>query len=220
MDFSQKKAVLFDLDGTITNSEPGILNCVQYALEKMGIESPDRKELLPFIGPPLHDTFRDMFSLSDEDAARATAFYRERYAPIGKFEAEVYPGAEEMLRDLKDAGKKLILATSKPTGFATDVLDHFGLTGYFDFIGGATLDGSRSTKEDVIEYVLQSGMVPDRDDLVMVGDTKFDVTGAAYFGIPTIAVTYGFGPREELIEAGAAVLADSAAEIAGLLLGK
>lgn len=220
MDLSARKAVLFDLDGTITNSELGILNCVQYALEKMGIHEPDRKKLLPFIGPPLHDTFRDMFSLSDEDAAKATAFYRERYAPIGKFECSVYPEAEEMLRALKDSGRKLILATSKPTGFATDVLKHFGLDHYFDFIGGATLDGSRSTKEDVIGYVLESGMVSDREDLVMVGDTKFDVIGAAYFGIPTIAVTYGFGSKEELTEAGAAVLADSAAEVAAILLGK
>lgn len=220
MDFSRKKAILFDLDGTITNSELGILNCVQYALGKMGIEEPDRKKLLPFIGPPLHDTFRDMFSLTDEQARQATAFYRERYSPIGKFECSVYPGVEEMLRALKDSGRKLILATSKPTGFATEILEHFGLISLFDFIGGATLDGSRSTKEDVISYVLESGMVSDREDLVMVGDTKFDVTGAAYFGIPTVAVTYGFGPREELIEAGATALADSADEVAAILLGK
>ena len=220
MDLTSKKAVLFDLDGTLTNSELGILNCVQYALEKMGIHEPDRQKLLPFIGPPLQDTFRDMFAMSDEDARQATAFYRERYSPIGKFECSVYPGVEEMLRALKDSGRKLILATSKPTGFATDILEHFKLASYFDFIGGATLDGSRSTKEDVIGYVLESGMVSDREDLVMVGDTKFDVTGAAYFGIPTIAVTYGFGPAEELIEAGAAVLVDSASEITGILLGK
>jgi len=220
MDLSAKKAVLFDLDGTITNSELGILNCVQYALEKMGIHEPDRKKLLPFIGPPLHDTFRDMFAMSDDEARQATAYYRERYSPIGKFECSVYPGVEEMLRTLKNSGRKLILATSKPTGFATEILEHFGLISYFDFIGGATLDGSRSTKEDVIEHVLASGMVSEREELVMVGDTKFDVIGAAYFGIPAIAVTYGFGSKEELSEAGAAVLVDSAAEITDILLGK
>ena len=212
------KTILFDLDGTITNSELGILNCVQYALGKMGIEEPDRKKLLPFIGPPLHDSFVQFYGMSSEDAWQATAYYRERYAPVGKFEAEVYPDVPELLMALKNAGKKLILATSKPVGFATEILEHFGLLAYFDFIGGATLDGKRSTKEDVIQYVLDSGMAENKEELVMIGDTKFDMIGAAYFGIPAIGVTYGFGSREELAENGACAIVDTAKELQNLLL--
>lgn len=207
------KTVLFDLDGTITDSEPGIIACVQHALRQFGIEVEDPKTLRPFIGPPLRDSFRDYFQMTPEEAEQATEFYRQRYAPIGKFECSVYPGIPELLRRLHETGRTVILATSKPEGFAREILEHFDLAQYFDLIGGATLDGSRDTKEAVLQYILDSGRVPDRQDAVMVGDTKFDMIGAAAFSLPAVGVLYGFGSRQELEENGALFLARDAAEL-------
>ena len=207
------KTVLFDLDGTITDSEPGIIACVQHALRQFGIEVEDPKTLRPFIGPPLRDSFRDYFHMTPEEAEQATEFYRQRYAPIGKFECSVYPGIPELLRRLHETGRTVILATSKPEGFAREILEHFDLAQYFDLIGGATLDGSRDTKEAVLQYILDSGRVPDRQDAVMIGDTKFDMIGAAAFSLPAVGVLYGFGSRQELEENGALFLARDAAEL-------
>ena len=207
------KTVLFDLDGTITDSEPGIIACVQHALRQFGIEVEDPKTLRPFIGPPLRDSFRDYFQMTPEEAEQATEYYRQRYAPIGKFECSVYPGIPELLRRLHETGRTVILATSKPEGFAREILEHFDLLQYFDLIGGATLDGSRDTKEAVLQYILDSGRVPDRQDAVMIGDTKFDMIGAAAFSLPAVGVLYGFGSRQELEENGALFLARDAAEL-------
>ena len=207
------KTVLFDLDGTITDSEPGIIACVQHALRQFGIEVEDPKTLRPFIGPPLRDSFRAYFHMTPEEAEQATEFYRQRYAPIGKFECAVYPGIPELLRRLHEAGRTVILATSKPEGFAREILEHFDLAQYFDLIGGATLDGSRDTKEAVLQYILDSGRIPDRQDAVMIGDTKFDMIGAAAFSLPAVGVLYGFGSRQELEENGALFLAEDAAEL-------
>lgn len=207
------KTVLFDLDGTITDSEPGIIACVQHALRQFGIEVENPNTLRPFIGPPLRDSFRDYFQMTPEEAEQATEFYRQRYAPIGKFECSVYPGIPELLRRLHETGRTVILATSKPEGFAREILEHFDLAQYFDLIGGATLDGSRDTKEAVLQYILDSGRVPDRQDAVMVGDTKFDMIGAAAFSLPAVGVLYGFGSRQELEENGALFLARDAAEL-------
>lgn len=207
------KTVLFDLDGTITDSEPGIIACVQHALRQFGIEVEDPKTLRPFIGPPLRDSFREYFQMTPEEAEQATEFYRQRYAPIGKFECSVYPGIPQLLRRLHETGRTVILATSKPEGFAREILEHFDLLQYFDLIGGATLDGSRDTKEAVLQYILDSGRVPDRQDAVMIGDTKFDMIGAAAFSLPAVGVLYGFGSRQELEENGALFLARDAAEL-------
>lgn len=207
------KTVLFDLDGTITDSEPGIIACVQHALRQFGIEVENPNTLRPFIGPPLRDSFRDYFQMTPEEAEQATEFYRQRYAPIGKFECSVYPGIPELLRRLHETGRTVILATSKPEGFAREILEHFDLAQYFDLIGGATLDGSRDTKEAVLQYILDSGRVPDRQDAVMIGDTKFDMIGAAAFSLPAVGVLYGFGSRQELEENGALFLARDAAEL-------
>ena len=207
------KTVLFDLDCTITDSEPGIIACVQHALRQFGIEVEDPKTLRPFIGPPLRDSFRDYFQMTPEEAEQATEYYRQRYAPIGKFECSVYPGIPGLLRRLHETGRTVILATSKPEGFAREILEHFDLAQYFDLIGGATLDGSRDTKEAVLSYILDSGRVPDRQDAVMIGDTKFDMIGAAAFSLPAVGVLYGFGSRQELEENGALFLAADAAEL-------
>lgn len=210
--------VLFDLDGTITDSEPGIIACVQYALRRFDIEVQDPKTLRPFIGPPLRDSFRQYFQMTPEQAEQATEFYRQRYAPIGKFECTVYPGIPELLCRLHGAGRKVVLATSKPEGFAREILAHFDLLPYFDLIGGATLDGSRDTKEDVLQYILEQLTPEERQAAIMIGDTKFDMIGAAAFSLPAIGVLYGFGSREELERNGARFLAEDAAELEQILL--
>ena len=190
--------ILFDLDGTITNSEPGILASVRYALGKLGAAEPDYPTLRKFIGPPLRDSFRDYCGLSPERAEEAVRLYREWYAPHGKLDCAVYPGIPKLLRDLHAAGKTVALATSKPEGFARDILEHFGLDRYFTAICGAALDGSRDRKIDVLRYLL--GQFPDRkpEETVLIGDTRFDMEGAALAGIDGIGVLYGFGSREEL----------------------
>lgn len=209
--------VLFDLDGTITNSEPGIIACVQHALRQFGIEVQDPKTLRPFIGPPLRDSFQQYFHMTPEQAEQATEFYRQRYAPVGKFECTVYSGIPELLCRLHEAGKKVILATSKPEGFAREILEHFDLEPYFDLIGGAALDGSRDTKEEVLQYILDRLTPAERQEAVMIGDTKFDMIGAAAFSMPAIGVLYGFGSRKELEENGARFLAADAVELERIL---
>lgn len=217
MDLSSKRAVLFDLDGTIIDSAPGIIRSAQHALSYFGREM-DEVSLRPFIGPPLKDCFTDVCGLSDEDAEKAVVYYRERYGTVGKFECTVYPGVKELLKALNEAGKLVLLATSKPEKFAVDILEHFDLAKYFHRIGGATFDHGRETKEAVIEYVLSYGGGISPADAVMVGDRKFDITGARAFGMANIGVLYGFGSRKELEEAGADCLAETAEEVKELLV--
>ena len=177
----------------------------------------DSGELAPLreLGAAVYSggTDKFVFQMTPEEAEQATEFYRQRYAPIGKFECSVYPGIPQLLRRLHETGRTVILATSKPEGFAREILEHFDLLQYFDLIGGATLDGSRDTKEAVLQYILDSGRVPDRQDAVMIGDTKFDMIGAAAFSLPAVGVLYGFGSRQELEENGALFLARDAAEL-------
>ena len=190
--------ILFDLDGTITNSEPGILASVRYALGKLGAAEPDYPTLRKFIGPPLRDSFRDYCGLSPERAEEAVRLYREWYAPHGKLDCAVYPGIPKLLRDLHAAGKTVALATSKPEGFARDILEHFGLDRYFTAICGAAKP----------------------EETVLIGDTRFDMEGAALAGIDGIGVLYGFGSREELENGGAKALAETAEELHKLLLAR
>lgn len=198
--------VLFDLDGTISDPKVGICTCVQYALKDFGIDEPDIDKLEPFIGPPLRDSFKEFYGFSDEDAEKATAKYRERFSTIGKFENEIYPGIPELLRDLKKKGKCIAIASSKPTVFVEDILSHFEIREYFDVVVGSELDGSRDTKEAVLDYTLRQ-MFPDGnieyDEVVMIGDRKFDIEAAHKLGVGNIGVSYGYGSREELEEAGA-----------------
>lgn len=197
-----KQYLLFDLDGTLTDPMVGITSSVQYALEKFGIHVRYLKELIPFIGPPLADSFQEFYGFSQEDAKKAVEYYREYYAPKGIFENEVYPGIQEMLMHLVDAGFTLIVATSKPTVFAKQVLEHFGIADYFSFIGGSELDGSRNTKAEVIAYVLKTcGIKP--QEAIMIGDRKHDVEGAKACKLESAGVLYGYGTKEELSKAGA-----------------
>jgi len=205
--------VLFDLDGTITDSGPGITNAVAYALERMGIQPPPRRELFCFVGPPLGESFMKYFALSEREADGAIALYREYYRARGLFESELYPGIEEVFRALREAGAALAVATSKPEPFARQILEHFGLDRYFAYIGGSNFDGSRVDKAQVIEYVLGELGCTDRSGAVMVGDREHDVLGARRAGIPCVGVLFGYGSREELASAGAAQLAETAKEI-------
>ncbi len=205
-----EKAILFDLDGTLTDSGEGIINSVIPALEHFGLPVPSREELRVFVGPPLHDSFR-RFGVPADRTDEAIQVYRTRYIPIGIFENAPYPGIETLLQTLRAAGHRLYVATSKPEPMAVQVLERFHLAQYFHRICGATLDTSRSTKEAVIAYLLEEN--GRADNMVMVGDTKFDVIGAKAHGIPTIGVSWGYGTVGELKAAGAAAIADTPEEV-------
>ena len=209
------KYILFDLDGTLTNPELGITNCVMYALEKFGIKENDRKKLHPFIGPPLTYSFHNFYGLSEEESKQAVAFYRERFSVKGLYENEVYVGVPEMLQNLKEQGKKLIIATSKPEEYTIKILKYFELYKYFDFVAGATMDGSRGEKSEIITYALEISSIEDKTQAVMIGDRKYDILGAKENGLDSIGVLYGFGDYEELTNAGATYIAESMEDILG-----
>lgn len=209
-----QKTILFDLDGTLTDSGEGIINCAILALEHFGLPVPSREELRVFVGPPLHDSFIK-FGVPADKADEAVAVYRSRYIPIGKYENTPYPGIREMLEALRADGCKLFVATSKPEGMSVDILEHFDLAKYFDRICGATMDTSRSTKDAVIAYLLEEN--GRADNMIMVGDTKFDVLGAAAHGIPTIGVSWGYGEVADMEAAGAVSIAHSAEELLSML---
>ena len=200
------KAVLFDLDGTLTDSGEGIINCAVFAMERLGIPVPPREELGVFVGPPLWDTFRQ-FGVPADRVDEAVEIFRSRYVPIGKFENTPYPGIREVLEVLRAQGRKLYVATSKPEVTAREILEHFDLSRYFTEICGASVDKTRSSKEDVIAYLLSLDAC--KEHSVMVGDTAFDVIGAAAHGIPTIGAAWGYGKTEDMVSAGAAAIAQS-----------
>jgi len=210
--------VLFDLDGTLTDPAEGITNSVAHALMKRGITVEDKSELNSFIGPPLTDSFEKYFGFSHEEAILAVEDYREYFKPKGMFENKVYEGIPEMLHGLKKAGKRLIVATSKPEVFAKRILEHFSLDGYFDFVAGSTLDGSRIKKGDVIRYALESCDITDIDKCVMIGDRLHDVEGAKECGMKCIGVLWGYGTRDELETSGADFIADSIGDIAKIVI--
>lgn len=211
-----QKTVLFDLDGTLTDSGEGIINCAILALQHFGLPIPSREEMRVFVGPPLQESFI-RHGVPADRAEEAVRIYRSRYIPIGKFENTPYPGIREMLEALKADGHKLYVATSKPEGMSIEILEHFDLARYFDQICGATMDFSRSSKEAVIAYLLEQNGKP--DNMVMVGDTKFDVLGAAAHGIPAIGVSWGYGEIADMEAAGASAIAHSPEELLQLLRG-
>ena len=209
-----KKTILFDLDGTLTDSGEGIINCSILALKHFGCPIPSREQMRVFVGPPLHESFIKHGVPADK-ADEAVKIFRSRYIPIGKYENEPYPGIHQLLAKLKDEGHTLYVATSKPENMAVDVLNHFDLARYFDCICGASMDTSRSTKEAVIAYLIQKN--GQADNMVMVGDTKFDVIGAKEHGIPCIGVSWGYGHAEDIINAGAVAMANTMEELHALL---
>lgn len=213
--------ILFDLDGTLTDPKIGITTCVQYALHKMGIEEPDPDRLEPFIGPPLIDSFREFYGMNEEEAVRAVEYYRERFSTVGLFENEVYSGIPELLARLKKDGRKLAIASSKPTVYVKKILEYFSIYEYFDIIVGSELDGTRCHKEEVVEEALEQLSADDKfrkRDAVMIGDRKFDIEGAKAHQIPSIGVNYGYAADNELVEAGADCVVGNVKELSEVLL--
>lgn len=205
-----RKTVLFDLDGTLTDSAEGIINSVLPALEHFGLPLPSREEMRTIVGPPLPDSFA-RFGVPADKIEEGIRIFRSRYIPIGMFENTPYPGIRELLETLKTQGYTLYVATSKPEEMAVSILNRFDLARYFDRICGASTDTSRSTKDEVIAYLLeQSGA---KEDMIMVGDTKYDILGAKTHGIPAIGVSWGYGSVADMAEAGAAGIADSMEEL-------
>lgn len=193
----------FDLDGTLTDPGVGITNSVMYSLKNMGREVKEREELYRFIGPPLFESYMDYCGFSKEQAEKAIGYYREYFSEKGILENKMYAEIPDVLEALKREGKKIVLATSKPEPFAVRILKHFGLYPYFDFIGAATMDGSRNRKEDVIAYAVGELAVRDTTEILMTGDREQDIYGAKVNQIDSAGVLYGYGSEEELKRAGA-----------------
>ena len=208
--------VLFDLDGTLTDSAPGIVNSVRYALERLGLPPQAPEKLRRFVGPPLYESLREGCGLEGAEFWRAVDLFREYYNDRGWLENAPYPGIPELLRDLRAAGKTLLVATSKPDPMARRVLEHFDLTRWFHRIVGGSLNEEHCQKAEVIRQALtECQWTP---PAVMVGDRRNDCRGAAENGLPAIGVLYGYGDRQELEAAGAAAIAPTVADLRALLL--
>ncbi len=210
--------LLFDLDGTLTDPMEGITRSVRYALRHFGIEVTDLRELTPFIGPPLAESFREFYGFDGERIPEAIRVMREYFNERGWCENRLYDGMPRLLGRLQAAGYELAVATSKPTVFARRILDHFDLTRYFSFVGGAEMDGRRQAKADVIAYVLQELDIADPAGCLMIGDRRHDIAGAAAVGMDSCGVLWGYGSREELTEAGATHIVAEIGELERLLI--
>ncbi|MBD5471254.1 MAG: HAD family hydrolase [Lachnospiraceae bacterium] len=216
--------ILFDLDGTLTDPKIGITSSVQYALRAFGIDEPNLDKLEPFIGPPLTDSFMEFYDFTKEQAQQAVVKYRERFDKQGIYENTMYEGIDRMLSALKERGKILSIASSKPTPLVMRVLEHFRIKQYFDYIVGSEFDGTRGKKEEVVAYALEQ-MAPDLQDarerkerVAMVGDRKFDVEGAKAFGLTSVGVSFGYASEGELEAAGADYIVDTVSELEELLM--
>ncbi len=209
------QAILFDLDGTLVESGPGIINSIKTAFERMHRPVPSKEELRVFIGPPSRVTF-PKFGIPQEEVETAVSYYRERYWKKGQYECSIYPGIENLLEQLKAEGYRLFVATSKPEVTAKNMLDYLGLSNYFEVIAGATYDHVREKKSQVIRYLFAEAEIS-ASDAVLIGDTMFDVNGANEVGIPTICVSWGYGDEEEMLRAGAAAVVHSTEELKHLL---
>lgn len=211
--------ILFDLDGTITDSAPGITKSIATTLQTLGLPIPSPAELVEYVGPPLLDSFRDFAHMSESEAREALTIYRASYHEDGAFDSAVFPGVRGLLKRLKDAGIPLAVATSKPELQARRILDHFGLSEYFDVIAGASEDETRSAKADVVAEALRrlTEQGVDLSQTVLVGDRSHDVEGAIAHGLPTILVEWGYGSPAEA--AGAIAVVHSTDQLSSLLLG-
>ncbi|MGE6346111.1 HAD family hydrolase [Bacillus mycoides] len=204
---------LFDLDGTLTDPKEGIINAVLYVLEKMGIEEVNISELDSFIGPPIQQSFADRYNMNEIEVERAVFYFREYLKQSGLLENKVYDGIGALLQELKDAGNRLFVATSKPTVFAKQVIEHFQLTSFFEETVGSNLDGTRIKKEEIIAHILQINEELQKEEMVMIGDRKHDVIGANSNGIASIGVLYGYGNENELSDAGASHIVKDVEEL-------
>jgi len=211
------QTILFDLDGTLTDPKIGITKSVQYALKSFGIEE-SLENLIPFIGPPLKYSFVNLYQFDEAKATLAIAKYREYFAVTGLYENELFAGVPELLQDLRTEGKTLALATSKPTVYADQILEHFKIREYFTFVAGSNLDGSRVEKAEVIAYALKNLGVSDYSQVIMIGDRKHDLIGAKTVGVDSIGVLYGYGSHEELSAEVPTWLAKDLVELREILL--
>ena len=208
------KAILFDLDGTLTESGEGITKCVQYALEKLGRSESNLEKLKVFIGPPLMEQFMKYADMDEATARKAVEYYRERYSTTGIFENRPYPGVEKMLQELRRKKYLLAVASSKPEYYVKQILDYFNLKEYFDEIVGSEMNGARTNKTEVIEETLKRlGLDHHREQVIMVGDKEHDVLGARKAGLDCVAVSYGYGTEEELVASQPLQIVASAEEI-------
>lgn len=208
--------LLFDLDGTLTDSQEGLFKSFQYALRHYGIEENDPDNLKRFIGPPAHFAFCEFYGFPEEKAIEAVWVFRERYEKIGIYENKLYDGVFDMLSKLKEKGKKMALATAKPQKSAEIVLDYFNITDFFDYCVGVSHSAKESSKSVVLEKAF-SLLNAEKDKTVMIGDRKFDILAAKDMGLKTIGVNYGYAPPNELKECGADFLVDSPEELLALL---
>lgn len=216
-----KQYLLFDLDGTLTDPKEGITSSVQYALKAMGIEESDQDKLVPFIGPPLKDSFVEFYQMDEEQAELAVKKYRENFETVGLYQNKLYAGIPQMLRSLKEKGMHLAVASSKPTVFVERILEHFHIDRYFEVVVGSELDGTRVKKDEVVEETLCRlfGEKPvQKDQVYMIGDRKFDVEGAKALGVESVGVAYGYGGMEELKAAKADYIVRSVEELHKFLL--
>jgi phosphoglycolate phosphatase len=216
---SKYKVILFDLDGTLSDPKEGITKSVQYALQKLNIIEPDLNKLNCFIGPPLQESFAQYYHLEEQEIQKAIDYYRERFQEKGMFENILYPSILELLKDLKNAKKILVVATSKPTIFSKEILKYFSLDHYFDLVVGSHLDGTRSAKVEIIQYIINTYSQYDLDEFIMIGDRKHDVIGAQQTGIDSIGVTYGYGSKEELGEYNPTYLLECTEQIKEIIIG-
>ena len=213
--------ILFDLDGTLTDSAEGILTCVRYALREMGFDDPP--QMMRFVGPPLFESFETFCGMTHEQAVEAVRIYRVRYADKGLFENRPYEGVPEMLERLRAAGRRMAVATSKPEVFAVRILDKFGLSRYFETVGGAVIggsDGERNEKREVIETVLGRMGVTDRSEVLMIGDRMHDIIGARQTGLDCMYALWGYGSAAEAREHRADFTAATPAECTDMILGR
>lgn len=210
--------LFFDLDGTLTDPALGITNSFIHALKYFGMEIPSYKTLCTFIGPPLPDTFKTQFGFDDTKAAEGVKKYREYFATKGLLENSVYPGIPELLAELKKAGKKLVVATSKPEEYSVRIIEHFGLSQYFENICGSLMNESRSKKDEVISYAIERNNISDKSKILMIGDRKHDILGAKKVGLKSCGVLFGYGSQEELETAGADYIAKDISQLRSILL--
>ncbi len=212
-----KKVILFDMDGTLIDSSEGILKCAEYALNHYGMEPKDEATMRKFIGPPLWESFVKIYGFDKETALEAVEIYRERYNTKGLFEISAYPGVEECLKELKEEGCKIGVASSKPEITCGRILEHLGILSYFDEVIGATFDGIRETKIQVLEEAFRRFGDCEKSEICLIGDTIFDVNGANEGGIDCAAVSFGFGNIEAMTKAGAAFVCDDMTELPGMI---
>lgn len=210
--------ILFDLDGTLVDSQQGVINSIVFALKKYGIEVDDRTELKKCVGPPLTYSFNTFFRLNKDDSLTAVEYYREYYSEKGIFETELYDGIKELLQKLKASNKNVIMATSKTEIYAKQIAEHFGIDDCFAFIGGASYDTTRIEKKDVIDYALAECGIKELFSCVMVGDRSHDIIGARLCGIDSIGVLYGYGSCNELEDEGCTTTVDTPEELCNILL--